>query len=128
MRRIYGINAEMAGKTGTTNDNSDGWFMGYTPSLTFGAWVGGEERKIHFNSMQYGQGAAAALPIAALFMQKVYANQEALGYSPDEHFAFPVDYDACGGDTLDVGMGTVEEMPAATSEPEGSMAEDLFGL
>lgn len=128
MRRIYGIKAEMAGKTGTTNDNSDGWFMGYTPSLTFGAWVGGEERKIHFNSMQYGQGAAAALPIAALFMQKVYANQEALGYSPDERFAFPEDYDACGGDTLDVSMGTVEEIPAATSEPEGSMAEDLFGL
>ncbi len=104
MRNRYGIQAQMAGKTGTTNDNSDGWFVGYTPSLTFGAWVGGEERQIHFNSMQYGQGANSALPIVALFMQKVYANQGRLGYSPDETFAFPEDYDACGGSGAFDGM------------------------
>ena len=61
--RRYGITADMGGKTGTTNDNSDSWFMGFTPSLVSGCWVGGDERDIHFGSMTYGQGAAAALPI-----------------------------------------------------------------
>lgn len=127
MRFKYGVKAEMGGKTGTTNDNSDGWFMGYTPSLTFGAWVGGDERKIHFNSMANGQGASSALPIAALFMQKVYANQAELGYSPDEKFVFPEDYSACGGDTLDVDIEPFEQV-IETKEPEGSVVEDLFGL
>lgn len=127
MRFKYGVKAEMGGKTGTTNDNSDGWFVGYTPSLTFGAWVGGEERKIHFNSMANGQGASSALPIAALFMQKVYANQAELGYSPDERFVFPKSYSACGGDTLDIDIEPVEQV-METNEPEGSVVEDLFGL
>lgn len=107
MRNRYGIHAQMGGKTGTTNDNSDGWFVGYTPSLTFGAWVGGEERDIHFNSMAYGQGAAAALPIAALFLQKVYADSR-LPYSPDEKFVFPRDFDLCGGGLLDDGEAEEE--------------------
>lgn len=128
MRFKYGVKAEMGGKTGTTNDNSDGWFMGYTPSLTFGAWVGGEERKIHFNSMANGQGASSALPIAALFMQKVYANQKELGYSPDERFAFPADYSACGGDTLDVDIEDIDPIMETSQQPEGSVVEDLFGL
>ena len=128
MRFRYGVKAEMAGKTGTTNDNSDGWFMGYTPSLTFGAWVGGEERKIHFNSMANGQGASSALPIAALFIQKVYANQKELGYSPDEKFAFPANYSACGGDTLDVDIEPIEQITTTSEQPEGSVVEDLFGL
>ncbi len=98
MRNRYNIHAEMAGKTGTTNDNSDGWFVGYTPSLTFGAWVGGEERDIHFQSMNSGQGAAAALPIVALFLQKVYADPK-LGISPDEKFQFPADFDLCNTHT-----------------------------
>lgn len=54
--RRYGITADMGGKTGTTNRNSDGWFMGFTPSLVSGCWVGGEERDIHFDTMTYGQG------------------------------------------------------------------------
>lgn len=94
MRYKYNINAPMGGKTGTTNDNSDGWFIGYTPSLTFGAWVGGEERDIHFNSMALGQGANAALPIAAIFLKKVYEDSR-LGYSPEETFDIPVDFDPC---------------------------------
>ncbi|MBQ7987653.1 MAG: transglycosylase domain-containing protein [Bacteroidaceae bacterium] len=105
MRFRYGIKAQMAGKTGTTNDNSDGWFIGYTPSLSFGAWVGGDERDIHFNSMALGQGANASLPIAALFLQKVYADPQ-LGYSPDETFDMPAGFNPCS-DTYD--MEAVDE-------------------
>ncbi len=130
MRNRYGIQAQMAGKTGTTNDNSDGWFVGYTPSLTFGAWVGGEERQIHFNSMQYGQGANSALPIAALFMQKVYANQGQLGYSPDETFQFPENYDACGGDTFE-GMEGDDDNGSGEGDTRSvveSVINDLLGM
>ena len=110
MRNRYGITAQMGGKTGTTNDNSDGWFVGYTPSLTFGAWVGGEERDIHFNSMSYGQGASAALPIAALFLQKVFAD-ERLPYSQEEKFKFPEGFSLCSGGIVDDGeTGEIIEM------------------
>lgn len=94
MRGRYKINAPMGGKTGTTNDNSDGWFVGYTPSLTFGAWVGGDERDIHFASMAVGQGASAALPIAAYFLQKMYADNS-LHYSPTENFNVPGNFNPC---------------------------------
>ena len=102
MRNRYGIMSPMAGKTGTTNGNSDGWFVGYTPQLTFGAWVGGEERSIRFVSMANGQGAAAALPIAAMFMQKVYKDTS-LGYSPNAQFDIPADHQDCNayGDSPD---------------------------
>lgn len=93
MRFKYGIKAPMGGKTGTTNDNSDGWFIGYTPSLAFGAWVGGDERDIHFSSMAYAQGAASALPVVALFLQKVYADTS-LGYSTEENFELPKEISA----------------------------------
>ena len=86
--RRYGITADMGGKTGTTNRNSDGWFMGFTPSLVSGCWVGGEERDIHFDLMRDGQGAALALPIWTKYMHKVYADQ-ALGYDPKETFKLP---------------------------------------
>lgn len=94
VRRLYGITADMGGKTGTTNRNSDGWFMGFTPSLVSGCWVGGEERDIHFDTMREGQGASMALPIWGLYMQKVYADKS-LGYSQDERFAIPDDFDPC---------------------------------
>lgn len=70
IRGRYKIQAPMGGKTGTTQNNSDAWFMGFTPSLVSGCWVGGEERSIHFDRMDFGQGAAAALPIYGLYMQK----------------------------------------------------------
>ena len=124
MRNRYHIHAQMGGKTGTTNDNSDGWFVGYTPSLTFGAWVGGEERDIHFNSMAYGQGAAASLPIAALFLQKVYAD-ERLPYSPDEKFIFPAGFDLCGNDNFDDGEeGEIIEMVG--EDYSGPVMNDLM--
>lgn len=94
IRRLYHITADMGGKTGTTNRNSDGWFMGFTPSLVSGCWVGGEERDIHFDRMADGQGASMALPIWGLYMQKVYADKS-LGYSQDECFDVPEDFDPC---------------------------------
>ena len=95
MRNRYHITAPMAGKTGTTNDNSDGWFVGYTPRLSYGAWVGGDEHDVHFASMAYGQGANSALPIAAYFLQKVFADNR-LGYSQSEDFDIPPGFDPCG--------------------------------
>lgn len=95
LRYKYKLEGEIGAKTGTTNRNSDGWFMGFTPSLVSGAWVGGEDRDIHFESMQRGQGAAAALPIWAIYMKKVYADKS-LGYSESEKFQLPDGYDPCG--------------------------------
>lgn len=110
IRRVYNITADMGGKTGTTQNNSDGWFMGFTPSLVTGCWVGGEERDIHFDRMSDGQGASMALPIWGIYMNKVYADKE-LPYSQDEKFDIPEDFNPCGvnlytmseeGDTLEV--------------------------
>lgn len=100
--RRLGVKADMGGKTGTTNYNSDGWFMGFTPSLVSGCWVGGEDRDIHFDRMYYGQGASMALPIWTKYMVKVYAD-ETLGYDETETFQLPEGYDPCkdNGDDKD---------------------------
>ncbi len=108
VRFRYGIKADMAGKTGTTNNNSDGWFMGFTPSLVSGVWVGGEDRDIHFDTMQFGQGASMALPIWAIYMNKVYADKS-LGYSQDEKFIFPEDFDPCNDVTGSNESGGLDE-------------------
>ena len=94
IRRLYNITADMGGKTGTTNNNSDGWFMGFTPHLVSGCWVGGEERDIHFDRMADGQGASMALPIWGIYMNKVYADKT-LGYSQEEKFDIPDEFDPC---------------------------------
>lgn len=99
LRSRYGIRAQMGGKTGTTNANSDSWFMGFTPDLVTGVWVGGEERYIHFNSMAFGQGAKAALPIYGLYMKKVYGDSR-LPYSQDTKFEFPENMDLCGSEHM----------------------------
>ncbi|MCM4167921.1 Penicillin-binding protein 1A [Arenibacter antarcticus] len=76
----YEFKNPIAGKTGTTQNQSDGWFMGMVPNLVTGVWVGGEDRATHFRSITYGQGASMALPIWGLYMQKNYKNKE-LGVS-----------------------------------------------
>ena len=86
------------GKTGTTDNHSDAWFMGYTPDLVAGCWVGGEDRDIHFDDMDHGQGAHAALPVFGMFMDKVYADSAVLGYLPSTKFDIPEGYDPCAGD------------------------------
>ena len=92
--RSYGIKAQMGGKTGTTQNHADAWYMGFTPSLIAGCWVGGEEPSIHFDTME-GQGARVAMPIYANFMKKVFSDKS-LGYSEDEKFEIPEEYiDPC---------------------------------
>lgn len=109
MRYRYNINCDMGGKTGTTNRNSDAWFMGFTPSLVSGCWVGGEDRDIHFDSTHMGQGANMALPIWAYYMQKVFADKS-LGYSPDEKFDIPEDFNPCSSEFDDYQPGGIEEV------------------
>ena len=75
LRSLYGFKNPIAGKTGTTQKNSDGYFMGITPELTTGVWVGAEDRSVHFRSTRLGQGSHTALPIWALYMKKVYADK-----------------------------------------------------
>ena len=75
LRYKYNLNTSIAGKTGTTQNNSDGWFIGLTPDLVGGAWVGGEDRSVHFDNTSEGQGASMALPIWAYFFQRVYADK-----------------------------------------------------
>lgn len=95
-RLRYGLKAPMGGKTGTSQNNSDGWFVGFTPSLVSGVWVGGEDRSIHFDRMALGQGANMALPIFSLYMQKVYADPN-LGYDTAEQFDIPAWFDPAQG-------------------------------
>jgi penicillin-binding protein 1A len=84
----YALTNPIAGKTGTPNDNSDGWFVGYTPQLVTGVWTGCEDRDIHFRTEKLGEGANTALPIFAIYMKKLYANPD-LGYKKDIDFAEP---------------------------------------
>ena len=97
LRYKYNLRGPIGGKTGTTNNNSDGWFMGFVPRLVSGCWVGGEDRDIHFNQMSMGQGATLALPIWAKYMKMVYADRT-LDYSQTEEFNIPVDFNSCGSD------------------------------
>ena len=113
IRRLYNITADMGGKTGTTNNNSDGWFMGFTPHLVSGCWVGGEERDIHFDRMADGQGASMALPIWGIYMNKVYADK-ALGYSQKDTFDIPDGFDPC------------KDKVAELEEENTSRLDDLF--
>lgn len=94
IRRDYSITAPMGGKTGTTQENSDGWFMGFTPRLSVGCWVGGDERSIHFDRTADGQGASTALPVVGSFFKKVFANPS-LGYKQDEVFPTVSGYGVC---------------------------------
>jgi penicillin-binding protein 1A len=91
IRRLYKVSVPMGGKTGTTQNHSDGWFVGFTPSLVSGCWVGGEDRSIHFDRMSEGQGANMALPVVGMFLQKVYDDPQ-LGYSQSEKFTIPPAY------------------------------------
>ena len=111
----FGINAQsIAGKTGTTNDNSDLWFMGYTPQLLAGAWVGADDRYIRFTDNYFGQGAHGALPIWAYFMEKV-AKDPACNLDPNASFDKPsgmgdLNINFVGQDT------TAADIPVETEE------------
>lgn len=113
LRFKYGMKGELGGKTGTTNNNSDAWFMGLTPTLVSGVWVGGDDRDIHFDSMAMGQGATMALPIFAGFMQRVYRDGQ-LGYNENAVFDIPEGFNPCNVDDPDV------------ENVEGESAEEVF--
>ena len=113
LRYKYGLNGDIAAKTGTTNNNSDAWFMGVTPELVSGCWVGGDDRDIHFSSMLYGQGATMALPIWAYYMKKVYADRM-LGYDEKKRFDIPADFNPCANLFQD------------DLEEDGAGVEDVF--
>ena len=118
LRSRYGLTGEIAGKTGTTNDNSDGWFIGYTPSITAGIWVGGEDRQTHFSSLALGSGSNMALPIWGIFMKKCLADGT-LGISEMDRFVAPA------GMTLDLSCtgGDIETEEGSLSETK---EEDYF--
>ncbi len=109
LRYKYDFKGAIGGKTGTTNGNSDAWFMGVTPDLVSGVWVGGDDRDIHFDSMRMGQGATMALPVWAYYMRRVYADKQ-LGYDPNASFDLPSGYDPCVevADSLDQTNGIDE--------------------
>ena len=95
----YQITADIGGKTGTTNSNADGWFIGFCPKLVVACWVGGEDRDIHFGSMAFGQGARAALPIYGKLMRKIY-NSRQLGIAEADTFAIPSGYSPCNSELM----------------------------
>ena len=109
LRYKYNLKGDIAGKTGTTNNNSDAWFVGMTPTLVNACWMGGDDRDIHFQSMAMGQGAAGALPIFALYMQQVYKDSQ-LGYNENAIFDLPVGYNPCSfvDEALETGSDDVE--------------------
>ncbi len=114
-RRGISKGVEIAAKTGTTQNNSDGWFMGITPNLATGVWVGWEDRATHFRSTGEGQGAKMALPIWAIFMKKVWADKD-LGISPDDKFVKPSDWQGGCQDLQGLGGGYGDEGPLQTLE------------
>ena len=103
LRSRFGLTGEIAGKTGTTNENADGWFIGYTPELTAGVWTGFEDKQVHFQYIGNGGGSASALPIWGLFMQKVRKDKSLAQYYDKETFDRPYGYNvdlSCTGDEV----------------------------
>jgi len=126
LRHRYNISAPLGGKTGTTNANSDGWFMGVAPKLVSGCWVGGDDRDIHFDSMTYGQGASMALPIFALYMKSLY-NDPTLDYSQNDQFDLPADFDPCHRAGFDFDdMNEVTEQDTTDNKSDLEIIEELF--
>ena len=111
LRFKYNLKGDIGGKTGTTNNNSDAWFMGILPTLVNACWVGGDDRDIHFNSMAMGQGASGALPIFALYMQQIYSDEQ-LGYNENAIFDMPEGYDPCSfvDESLEGSEAEIEEL------------------
>jgi len=118
LRYKFNLRGPMAGKTGTTQNHSDAWYMGLIPQLTGGIWVGGEERAIHFDRMNNGQGAALALPIWGFFLQKVYADKT-LGFDPNR------DWEKPAGDLgIEIDCTKYEN---AREPTEGELEKEIFG-
>ena len=109
LRHKYNMKGEIGGKTGTTNNNSDAWFVGVTPSLVSVCWVGGDDRDIHFDSMDMGQGATMALPVFAYYMQQIYADAQ-IGINESAVFDMPEGYNPCSYIDDALGDNEIEEI------------------
>ncbi len=116
LRSRHGLTMPLGGKTGTTNSNSDTWFIGFTPEIVAGAWVGGEDPSVRFSSMAFGQGAAAALPIFGIFIKRVYADPK-LGYLVSTPFDLPSDFQPCA-DASYYDNGYSADIPADSTAVE----------
>ena len=130
MRWKYGLRNDIGGKTGTTNNQADAWFIGYTPQILAGVWVGCDDREFRFKSERLGQGNAAALPIWALFMRRVYADKT-LNINPNATFKQPDGFDDCGNDdeVITEGSEATEELEkpnAIPEDPNGANDSDPF--
>lgn len=123
LRSVYQLTGQLAGKTGTTNDQSDGWFIGYTPKITAGVWVGAEDRQVHFESLALGGGSNMALPIWGIFMKKVLENGT-LGISSNDVFVkppgFELDLRCTGGDD--------DNSSASVGNTDTQVVEDDFSF
>lgn len=107
LRTGYGLPCDIGGKTGTNNDHADGWFIGYTPKITAGVWVGAEDRQVHFKTLALGGGSHMALPIWGIFMKKVLEDGS-LGPRGDDQFTCPPNFDVnlnCGTDIMAADSG-----------------------
>ena len=107
LRFKYGFQNQMGGKTGTTQNQSDGWFMGITPNLVSGVWTGCEDRSAHFRDIYYGQGANMALPVYAEYLQRVYADTATTAI-------YPIDFDI--QKSIDVRLDCGEAIQRANNE------------
>jgi len=107
LRATYGLKCDIGGKTGTNNDQADGWFIGYTPKITAGVWVGAEDRQVHFASLSLGGGSNMALPIWGIFMTKCMKDPS-LGFSDGDTFPAPANFEMqmdCGSDIQEASTG-----------------------
>ena len=130
LRSRFGLTGEIAGKTGTTNDNADGWFIGYTPQLTAGAWAGFEDMQVHFAALANGGGSASALPIWGYFMQSVRKDPSLAPYYNVEAFESPGNFELnlnCDANAL-AGDQTVEEDDASVFEDEYEDEKETYGF
>ncbi len=112
LRSLYALPCDIGGKTGTNNDHADGWFIGYTPKLTAGVWVGAEDRQVHFKTLALGGGSNMALPIWGIFMKKVL-NDGSLGPGKNDRFTPPSGFDVnldCGEDIMAASTGQIADI------------------
>lgn len=123
LRHRYNITSEIAGKTGTTNSQADAWFLGYTPQILAGAWVGCDDRYLRFSSEALGQGAASALPIWAYFMKRCYADKT-LNIKADAKFEEPANFDDCGGTYDQTSLERDGVNAAQSSGSDGNSGEE----
>ena len=131
LRGRFNLTGEIGGKTGTTNDNADGWFIGYTPQLTAGAWAGFEDMQVHFAATANGGGAGAALPIWGYFMQMVRKDPSLAKYYDKEAFDAPSGFELninCDADALASTAPEGEEDQAAQIEDEYEDEKEIYGF